>query len=189
MPRSKRCLTLVLLLCLPLAVAAREVGGIDVAEEITLAATPLTLNGAGIRDKFFFDIYVGALYLPQKTRDAAQAIAMPGPKRVLMHFLYNKVDREKLVDGWIEGFENNLTAQESRAVAERLAAFNKLFVTVTRGDRIDLDYLPGSGTRVSLNGEARGVIPGDDFFAALLKVWLGRKPADDDLKAAMLGGG
>jgi len=179
--------SLLLLFFLPLVGHAKEVAGVNLPEQITLADTTLTLNGAGIRSKFFFDIYVGALYLPQKTRDAATATGMPGPKRVLMHFLYKEVSKEKLVDGWNDGFRNNLSRERFQALEPKLEAFNQLFTTVKRGDRITLDYLPETGTRVSINGQIKGSIPGEEFYSALLEVWLGKEPADSDLKEAMLG--
>lgn len=180
-------LLLLLLLCLPFSTPAREIAGITFAEKITLADSPLILNGAGIRSKFFFDIYIGALYLPEKTHDAKTAINMPGAKRVVMYFLYKKVDREKLVDGWNEGFENNLSSRAFQAIKPQLTDFNKLFVNVQRGDRITLDYRPDTGTQVSINGTLKGRVGGDKFYAALLRVWLGEEPADTDLKTGMLG--
>ncbi|HHH48708.1 MAG TPA: hypothetical protein ENK51_07465 [Gammaproteobacteria bacterium] len=179
--------SLLLLFFLPTGSHAQEVAGVDVPEQITLANTTLTLNGAGVRSKFFFDIYVGALYLPEKTKDAETAIDMPGPKRVLMHFLYKEVSQEKLVDGWNDGFRNNHSREQFKALAPKLDAFKQLFTTVKRGDQITLDYLPETGTRVTINGQTKGSIPGAEFHAALLRVWLGEKPADSDLREAMLG--
>lgn len=170
-----------------LHVDAREISGLNIAEQGELAGHQLLLNGAGIRSKFIFDIYIGALYLPVKTGEAKQAIAMPGPKRVLMHILYDEVDKERLTGGWTAGFENNLSAGEFETFTPRLQAFNKLFVDVKKGDQILLDYLPGSGTRVTINNHLQGTVPGEDFNHALLKVWLGDDPADSDLKAALLG--
>lgn len=166
---------------------AKEISGITIPEQIELAGQQLPLNGAGIRTKFIFDIYIGALYLPEKTRDVNQAIATAGPKRVLMHFLYDEVEKEKLTDGWTDGFEDNLSDKDFEAIKSRLQAFNKLFVTVKRGDQILLDYVPGIGTQVIINTKNKGSVPGEDFNAALLKVWLGNDPVDDDLKEAMLG--
>ncbi len=179
--------SLLLLFFLPIGVYARDVAGVTVAEQITLVGTPLKLNGAGIRSKFFFDIYVGALYLPEKTQDAETAINMPGPKRVLMHFLYKEVSREKLIDGWNDGFKDNHSRKQFKALEPKLDAFNQLFITVKRGDQITLDYLPETGTRVSINKQIKGSIPGEEFYPALLRVWLGKKPADSDLKEGMLG--
>jgi len=179
--------SLLLLFFLPVGGYAQEVAGVNVPEQITLANTPLKLNGAGIRTKFFFDIYVGALYLPQKTKDAKTAINMKGPKRVLMHFLYKKVDKEKIVEGWTDSFKDNHTREQFKVLEAKLDAFNKLFVTVRRGDRIELDFLPETGTQVSINGQIKGNIPGEAFYSALLSVWLGEEPADSGLKEAMLG--
>ena len=170
--------------------SAREIGGIDLPETVQLAAgtPPLVLNGAGIRKKFFFKIYVAGLYLPSRQTTTEVILDMPGPKRVHMHFLYKEVERDKLVTGWQEGFENNLETSEFEKVASRLAKFNQLFRTMHRGDVIDLDYQPEEGTQVLFNGELQGRIEGDDFYAALLQVWLGQQPADADLKTALLKG-
>jgi hypothetical protein len=145
------------------------------------------LNGAGTRKKFFVKVYVGALYLPKKVTSVDAVLNETGPKRVLMHFLYKKVEGYKLADGWTEGFENNSESEMDKLKA-RLADFNKLFMDVKKGDVILLDYLPGQGTRVTIKGQEKGTIPGEDFNRALLKVWLGPEPADAGLKGAMLGG-
>lgn len=112
---------------------------------------------------------------------------MPGQKRILMHFLYDEVAKEKLTDGWNDGFENNNTAEQFTTLKPRLGKFNAMFQTVKKGDVILLDYLPGIGTEVHINEQVKGTVLGEDFYQALLKVWLGDDPADDDLKNAMLG--
>ena len=134
----------------------------------------LTLNGAGVRGKFIFDIYVGALYLREKTTQGNAAITMDGPKRVSMHFLYDEVSGEKLAKGWSEGFEKNQSGEAMLALGLRLERFNDMFSTVHEGNVILLDYSPGEGTRVSIRGEEIGVVAGDDFNRAPLAVWLGK---------------
>lgn len=166
---------------------AKEISGIKIAEQIEIGGQVLALNGAGIRSKFVFDIYIGALYLPQKTQDVKQALSMAGPKRVLMHFLYDEVEKEKLTNGWTDGFENNLPSKDFDALKPRLADFNKLFVTAKKGDQIMLDYDPKVGTQVIINTQNKGSVPGADFNRALLLVWLGEDPADSNLKEGMLG--
>ena len=53
---------------------------------------------------------------------------------------------------------------------------------------VHLDWLPDSGTRLTFNGTAKGSdIAGEDFYRALLRIWLGDKPAQDDLKEHLLG--
>jgi hypothetical protein len=168
---------------------ATKVAGVKLDDSVQISAdTPkLALNGAGIRKKLFVKVYVGALYLQNKATSVDAVLNQSGANRVLMHFLYKKVGRDKLVDGWKEGFSGNSSAEMEKLQA-RLADFNGLFADTKKGDVILLDYLPGKGTRVTINTRVKGTIPGSDFNKALLRVWLGEKPVDSGLKKAMLGG-
>ena len=168
-------------------VQAKEVAGVDLADQIELAGQSLLLNGAGVRSKFFFKIYVGGLYLKQSSSDVAEILTMDGARRVHMHFLYDEVPAKKLAAAWQEGFEENQPPERLQQLGERLARFNALFGDAKRGDVVLLDYLPGEGTRVTIRGEVAGTIPGRDLSDALLQVWLGDKPADGGLKQGMLG--
>jgi hypothetical protein len=166
---------------------AKEVAGVALPETISLGAKPLVLNGAGIRKKFFIKVYVGALYLPARTRDAAAVLRNSGPVAMHMYFLYSEVTKDKLVDAWNEGFDDNLGAAERARLGPRIERFNGLFRTVHKGDVIRLDYTPGTGTEVSIDNKNRGVIEGEDFMQAWLRIWLGAKPADSDLEQGLLG--
>lgn len=180
------CLCLVLLVAVT-SVGAREIAGVDVPETTAVKNKILVLNGAGIRKKLFIKIYVGALYLPIKRAVASDVLADQGAKRIVMHFLYKEVEPEKLVDGWNRGFNDNCTAEELKSLQDRINQFNAFFPTVRKGDVVRLDYLPGEGTEVWINETLKGTVSGEDFYRALLNIWLGSKPADDDLKEAMLG--
>ena len=171
------------------AVQAVEIRGVTVPDAISIETVDreLVLNGAGIRKKFFVSVYIGALYLVEKSDSAEKIIDVEQPKRVAMHFLYDKVEANKLRDAWREGFEDNVTEQEYQKLKERLETFNSYFDDAVKGDVINLDYLPGIGTRVSINSEVKGTVLGADFNRALLKVWLGKSPVTGGLKAAMLG--
>jgi hypothetical protein len=183
----QRALLITLSLLFMSTVWAAEVEGINVPESAVVSGKSLQLNGAGVRTKFFFDIYVGALYLPQKTTAAEEALTMPGPKQVSMTFIYEEVAREKLVSAWDEGFRLNQSAAEVAALKERLEQFNALFVTAHRGDTYLFNFNNDDSTSVVLNGREAGRISGADFQDALLAVWLGERPADNGLKSAMLG--
>lgn len=182
--------TLVLIgLLLAAPAMAVKVAGVDVAEQISGdGGQQLVLNGAGIRSKFFVKVYVGALYLTEKTKNSAQVLAMPGAKRVSMHVLYDEISKQKLTDGWSDGFRNNQDESAFDALQTRLRAFNDMFESVKKGDVILMDFSADGATRVSINGKVKGTVDGGDFQRALLKVWLGEDPADGDLKEAMLGG-
>jgi len=104
-----------------------------------------------------------------------------------MNFLYREVSAEKLVAGWNEGFSSNNSAGELQQLQERINQFNSYFIPVRKGDEIRLDYIPGQGTRVYVNDQLQGSVNGEDFSRALLKIWLGKKPADAGLKEALLG--
>jgi hypothetical protein len=187
-----RKINFLLMLCLMTTVmplGAHQLAGVDIPDTVTLTdgSPALVLNGAGIRKKFFMDIYVGALYLPAKTGDASAILADTGPASVLMHFLHKEVGKDKITGGWNDGLAANHTAEEMAALQPILNAFNALFDTVHEGDVIRIDHLPGSGTRVLINGAASGTVPGDDFYRALLKIWLGAHPVSKALKQGMLG--
>jgi len=182
-------LTLILfVMVVSLPLYAREIAGISVAEDIMLEGTQLHLNGAGIRTKFFFNIYIGSLYTPDKATTPEAVYTMPGSKQIGMHILYSEINREKLVNGWNEGFAANLSSTEKSAMNKRIEQFNAAFGSVRQGDEIRLDLLADKTTQVWIKGTLKATIPGADFQQALLKIWLGNEPADSDLKEAMLGG-
>lgn len=168
---------------------ARQLDDVTVLDSVTIVGTdvPLQLNGMGYRTKLFFKIYVGALYTESKvnSRDAVQALK--GPKRVLMHMTYDEVSHEKMADAWEEGFKDNASDEQMDKLESRLKTFISFFPDLKKGNVVLLDYIPASGTRITIDAIEKGVIAGADFYSALLDVWLGKEPADEDLKQAMLG--
>jgi len=184
--------TAILFTCLALASqspGAITIDGTEIPDTVTIpdSGATLLLNGAGIREKFFVDIYVGALYLEKKMRDPAAILADNGPAGILMHFTYSEVSREKIIEGWEDGLADNLSAERMHSIKPRLEEFNALFRTVVKGDVIHIDYVPDSGTQVRINDELRGTVEGNDFFRDLLRIWLGTEPASKSLKHDMLG--
>lgn len=185
----KHILPLLLLALSMSAAHAVEIAGVDLPAQVTLPGEKgvLVLNGAGIRKKFFVSVYLASLYLTAKDTDPQRILAQDEPKRVQMDMLYSRVDREKFIEGWNDGFAANQPAAALQPLRERLERFNAMFETLVEGDRVVLDYVPGSGTRVSIKDVDKGVIPGHDFNAALLKVWLGEAPVTAHLKKDLLG--
>jgi len=176
------------LVLLTSAAAAKEVGGVDIPDQATLSNNiQLKLNGAGIRTKFFFDIYIGALYVEKLSHSPQELISANGANRMLMHFIYDGVSKEKITSGWNDGFEDNNNSQQLKILVQSLAKFNSLFSDTKKGDAILLDYIPQTGTEVRINNVLKGTIPGEVFNQALRKVWLGDDPADSGLKDALVG--
>ena len=172
--------------------SAAEVEGVRLEERVRgEGGQELVLNGAGVRSKMFIKGYVGALYLAQKKSSAAAVLADKGPKRVALHVLRDDVSADKMVSALNEGLSDNNSRAEMAPLEARLKDFGAILgaaKSYKKGNAIAFDYLPGSGTRIAIDGEVKGTIPGDDFNHALLKVWLGEKPVDGGLKKGMLGG-
>ena len=169
------------------AAFAKEVAGVTLPETITLGAKPLLLNGAGVRSKFFIKVYVGALYLPTRRHDAETILRANEPVAMHLYIVHSEISKEKLVDAWNDRFDANLDAAEHAKLKGRIERFNALFPTVHKGDVMRLTYLPAIGTTVSINNETRGVIEGEDFMRAWLRIWLGKEPADGGLEQGLLG--
>ncbi len=174
---------------LPGSAAAAELAGVRIDDRLTARdGTELPLHGAGLREKFFFDIYVGALYLPTTDQPVERILDTDQPGRIDMHFVYDEVSREKLATAWEEGFAANNPDAVLESLGERIDRFIDLFPDATAGDRFTLEYVPGDGTEVRINGQSAGMIDGGSgFFRALLAVFLGPEPPDSDLRRGMLG--
>ena len=91
----------------------------------------------------------------------------------------------------IRGIEKNHSPEQQAALAPRTSAFAAIidsFGKVKSGDVIDMDFLPTKGLVVSVNGQAKGEpIAGADFYAAVLRIFIGNRPAEKDMKERLLG--
>ena len=168
---------------------ARTIADVEIPEQTGMPGYEgeLMLNGAGVRSKMFFKIYVAALYLPSPVKDVEKIVSGEVPKRVFMNFIYSEVSKKKMDDAWQDGFSNNASSEQMNELAQRLTRFKNMFGTMREGDVVWLDYLPGTGTRVTINGVNKGIIDGQDFSTALFNVWLGQNPVTDSLKDDLLG--
>ena len=179
------------LLALPGAGHAAELEGVRMDDTLRVGASELRLNGMGLRSRVFFKVYVAGLYLPQKTQSAEQALRMAGPKRVSIVMLRD-VGAETFVASLVEALKDNLSEPQAAALKPQVDALTGIMQKVgeaKKGMAIGLDFVPGAGTAVLVNGAAQGSpIPGDEFYAALLRIWLGDKPVQEDLKKGFLGG-
>ncbi len=164
---------------------AGEVAGVRVPDTVTADEKTLKLNGAGLRKKMVFKVYVAALYLERPSKDAAAVLASTEVKSMRLSIL-RSLKGSKVSEAIREGFERNSKEQLPKLNA-RLEKLNQMIPDVTPGDEIVFTFLPESGTRVSVRGTDRGTIEGRDFADALLSVWLGPDPVQEDLKRALLG--
>ena len=179
----------IFLLCVATQSHALEIAEVNLDEKIQLDKHQLVLNGAGIRKKFIVKVYVAALYLGEKTSAADAVLADTGAKR-MSFILLRSVTGKQVLDGINEDILPNNTEEEMKVLEARLYTFEKMFVPVPeikKGEIVNLDYIPGLGTRVSVNGVDKGHIEGADFYRSLLKIWVGKKPVQSSLKKNVLG--
>jgi len=164
-----------------------EVAGVKVAQKVTMEGQSLVLNGAGVREKMFMDMYVGALYLPKKSSNSAEIMAGNDPAAIKLTIVSGMITSDKMINAVNEGFEN-ATNKNTAPIKAKIAQFKACFKDeIKKGDVFDMVFVPGKGVVVSKNGKEKGVIDGADFKKAMFGIWLSNKPADKDLKAAMLG--
>ena len=176
--------------CLFLAPLAHalEVAGVQVEEKIKLGGSDLVLNGAGLRTKVFFKVYVAALYVPQKSSSPA-ALMEPNAARRVSLTLLRGLDSDTLFGALKDSLTDNHSEAEMAALKpqiDQLAEIMKKIGSGKSGDVIDLDLSPDSVT-VGFNKELKGKVTGAGFYKALLKIWLGENPVDASLKKALLG--
>lgn len=173
------------------AMAAVQVKSAKFEDTLQVGNQSLVLNGAGVRVKIIVDVYAAGLYLPAKVKSEAKAINTAGAKSMQIVML-RELTGEKFAEAMIDGFKANNTDADIakyQPKLDQLRALMLTFGTVKEGTTIHMTSVPGVGLRVLVNGQQKGTeIAGDDFYQAMLKIWLGAKPVDSDLKSALLGG-
>ena len=156
---------------------------------LSLAADDLALNGSGIRKRVFFEVNSIGLYLPKKTSSAQEAIASPGPKRIDIRMLRD-VSAEQFSGALADGIRANHSEAEARALEPSVKQLTAVMAEVgeaKKGMLISLGW-DGKATQLRVDGKGVGApIEGEDFYRALLRIWLGEKPVQEDLKKALLG--
>ena len=170
--------------------AAREVAGVRFEDQASLASQPLVLNGAGVRVKMIIKVYAVGLYVPRKETAPAAILNQSGPKSIRIVML-RSVSGEKLANALTEGIVDNVSPADLLNLQPRIDELEAAMLSAgeaVKGAQIQLDYLPGIGTRVTMGGKPLGKdIAGEDFYRALLKIWLGDHPSDRSLKGDLLG--
>jgi len=168
-----------------------ELEGQKFEPTVQVGGQTLTLNGVGLRKRAIFKVYLNGLYVPQKSTDAATLINEKGARRASLRMLRD-VDADSFVSAFTDGLKNNLSEAQLAGLKPQIDAFTATMKSVgeaKKGDVINFDYAPEGGTRITVNGQPRGnPIPGHDFYAAVMRIWLGDKPVDEGLKKGMLGG-
>lgn len=181
-----------LAMALPLTALAQhvEVAGVKYETTAEVGGAKLQLNGAGIRYKAFFKVYTAGLYLAAKASSPEAVLGAAGAKRLHIQML-REIDGNELGKLFTKGMEDNSTREEFSKAINGVLRVAEIFSSKKRmstGENFSIDWIPGAGTVVSVNGKQHGEpIKEPEFYNVLLKIWLGKSPADEQLKEALLG--
>jgi hypothetical protein len=166
---------------------AREIKGVQVPEQVSISGRECKLNGAGVLKWLFVSIYVAAAWMEKPTQDAQQALDSDQVKRIEATYFVNAPGKD-LMNGLRKELDKQPEAvrQAQRANHERFLSF--FAEGIRTGGSMRITYIPGKGTEVALNGEAKGVIGGRDFMQSVFAIWFGPDPTTEQIKRALLGG-
>lgn len=172
------------------AMAAIDVNGVKFEDTVKVGGKDLKLNGAGMRTKIVIKVYAAGLYLPEKSKNVAEILGMEGPRRVTL-VMARDLSSEDLAKAFMDGINDNLDKAEKAKFVTQINKFGEMFASVDqikKGDVLHMDWVPGTGTVCELNGKRiGGTVIDVGFYNAVLRIWLGDKPADSSLKPALLG--
>jgi hypothetical protein len=168
-----------------LPLGAAELAGVTFPGTITVDGTSLQLNGLGLRKKAIFKVYVGALYLQEKSSEPSAILAKDEARQMVMHFVRN-VGSGKIVDAWKEGFQAN-APEAAATLSSEIQQFCAWWTDLKDGEAAVMTYLPGKGTTLEIGGNELGTIPGKPFADLLLSVWVGPDPPGSSFKEGILG--
>lgn len=170
------------------AVAQKKVGGVTLPATLEFNENTLHLNGAGVREKLWIDLYAAGLYLEQKSKNAQDVLNSEKSMAIKLHIVSKLITSDKMVDAVTEGFEKSTggkTAPIQNEINTILGFFQE---DIKKNDVFDLVYVPSKGVVAYKNGQEKGVIKGMLFKKALFGIWLSNRPADDGLKNDLLEG-
>lgn len=189
----KQMLTFAFALLCALAMTAQAqemtVEGVELPGTIKVADNELSLNGAGVRSKWFMSLYVGSLYLPQAFDSAQAIVEADQPMAIQLDIISGMINSENMTEATMEGF-NNATGGNMEPIQDDIDAFMSLFEEeIKEGDQFKITYIPEEGIVGFKNGDRIGTVDGGmDFKKAVFGIWLGDVPAQESVKTAMMGG-
>lgn len=156
----------------------------------TLGDTTVQLNGAGVRYKAVFKVYTAGLYLEKKASTPQEVASQRGPKRMSITML-REIDSTELGKLFSRGMEDNMDRAAFSRIVPGVLRMSQIFSDhkkLQAGDQFMIDWIPGTGTVITVKGKVQGEpFKEPEFFNALLGIWLGNLPADFKLKDALLG--
>jgi hypothetical protein len=184
---KKTLLLLFAMAFIAVAPAQTKAGGATIPNTVSFEGEKLVLNGVGVREKFWMDMYAGALYLNAKSSNANTIMNADEPMAIKIHIVSKLISSDKMIDAVTEGFENSTNGNVAPLKTEIDKFIGFFRDEISKDDVFDIVYLPSKGVVVYKNGTEQGTIKGKEFKKALFGIWLSNNPADKKLKEGMLG--
>ncbi len=184
---KKGLLLILALFFIATAPAQTKAGGVTIPNTVSFEGEKLVLNGVGVREKFWMDMYAGALYLNSKSSTANSIFNANEPMVIKLHIVSKLITSDKMIDAVNEGFINSTNGNIAPLQSEINKFIGFFKEEINKNDVFDIVYLPSRGVVVYKNNSELGRIKGIEFKKALFGIWLSDKPADKGLKTGMLG--
>ena len=162
-----------------------RIEGVYFDNSVVINEKKTTLRGTGLlRYMIFIKAYVGAFYLRDNVliQNALENVE----RRLVLHY-FHAISAEDFADATTEMIEQNVSSDRFKVLQPQIRQLNNLYKDVEPGNEYTATYIPGIGTELALNGQALGVVPGEEYSAAFFSIWIGKNPLDNDFRNQLLG--
>lgn len=175
-----------IMFCMMQTIYAASLAGVSMPDSATVNNETLILNGLGLREKYWVDVYVAGLYLPSKMNDGNAIMKANVGKRIQVEFIYSSVPQAKMIAVLEENISNN--PQFSADTVAKIRRCGSWMQDFTSGDIVMFDYSPTTQTTtIYINDKIRGSIQSKEFMEAIFAMYVGKYPATEALKQGLLG--
>lgn len=177
--------TLLSIISLPLF-SQTKVGNATLPQKLSVENQELVLNGAGLREKYWFDLYACGLYLENKSSNAQQIVTDDKPMVIYIEILSSLLSKKKLVGAFKDGIKKTNSEETVAKINTDLNTFLSFIGEIVVGDKYYISYTPNQGTALYINNSKKGTIKGHLFKSAIYNIWLAQTPVDKGLKNNLL---
>jgi len=166
----------------------RVIKEMKVEEKIKVYNQELILNGSGIRNKFFIDVYIGSLYLEELENDA-ESIIKSGKIKSMELIIVSNLITQKNLSGFLRSeLKKSVAPKEFQLLEDDIELFLSTFhEKIKKGDRFSFNIIPNVGVEVYKNNRLIKSVKSDDLGRRLIELWIGENPVDENLKEEVLG--
>jgi hypothetical protein len=168
-------------------VAAAEISGVKLPDQVTVEGKTLKLNGTGLRQATILkiNVYAAGLFLESSSRDG-EAIANSDQLKSIEMVFMREVSAKQMAEAFQEGFEKNCVADCARLKPD-IGKLQGLMKDMKKGDAMAFHFL-AERVEVMIRGQKAGAVGDKAFSHQLIRCWIGKNPPNAGLKEGLLGG-